>query len=226
MAGTGRWTLNTDQHRLLYWLALGAPGWQGGPVEELPRVELPPFEEWVPERALVPIRPVHGELKRLLDLTDPSRLLPGHSSGADALAAKSGLYLVNDFLEEAHRLAQQADNRTAAYWHGIMHRREPDYDNARYWFRRVGDHPLFGPLGEEVQRVVAEAEAVTLSPSPVDARGRWDPFAFVSVCEQLGDRSRSDQPAATDQIRLARRLQGLEMKLLLAYTVAAAYGEA
>jgi hypothetical protein len=28
--------------------------------------------------------------------------------------------------------------RTADYWHGIMHCREPDARDASYWFRRVG----------------------------------------------------------------------------------------
>ncbi len=224
MAGTDRWTLTLQQHRLLYWLALGAPGWRPGDPPTPPEAEaLPPVEGWLPERALVPAGVVRPELKQLLAAFGPDELLPGHRRAADAMAVVSGLYLIHDFLDDAHRLAQEADNRTAAYWHGIMHRREPDYDNARYWFRRVGDHPLFGPLGEAARRVLADA-ASRLPVEPIDRQGRWDAFAFVRVCEQLGDRARSDEPAGSDAILLARRLQGLEMKLLLAYSIDAAVG--
>jgi len=49
----------------------------------------------------------------------------------------SGLWLLHDFLEESHRISQQIDSSSGSYWHGIMHRREPDYSNSKYWFRRT-----------------------------------------------------------------------------------------
>src|SRR5205823_11683753 len=52
----------------------------------------------------------------------------------------AGLWLYHDFLDESHTLSQEIYTTTGSYWHGLMHRREPDYSNAKYWFQRVGDH--------------------------------------------------------------------------------------
>ncbi|MFO0222939.1 MAG: hypothetical protein ACK56E_06450, partial [Planctomyces sp.] len=71
--------------------------------------------------------------------------------GAAAQCFAAGLLLYWDFAEESHQISQTMERRgnprTADYWHGIMHRREPDAGNAGYWFRRVGDHPVLRQLG-------------------------------------------------------------------------------
>lgn len=61
-----------------------------------------------------------------------------------------GLHVLNDDLGSAHPLSQALEGDPLAdYWHAIIHRREGDYNNSRYWFNRVGSLPLltemYGP---------------------------------------------------------------------------------
>src|SRR5690606_8137195 len=63
-----------------------------------------------------------------------------------AKACLAGLWLRFDFGARGHALAQSLKGATGAFWHAIHHRREPDYPNAKYWFRRAGIHPIHGDL--------------------------------------------------------------------------------
>ena len=64
---------------------------------------------------------------------------------------ESALWLLAGDLDRSHTLSQQFDSREGSYWHGIMHRREGDFSNAKYWFRRVGDHPVLSRLRQEIE---------------------------------------------------------------------------
>jgi len=63
----------------------------------------------------------------------------------------AGLHLWNDNFHASHNLCQGVSTQTGSYWHGLCHRREghqgeglaSNLSNARYWFRRVGEHPAF-----------------------------------------------------------------------------------
>jgi hypothetical protein len=94
----------------------------------------------------------------------------------------AGVWLVHDFLDESHTISQNVDTTTGAFWHGIMHRRERDYSNAKYWFRRVGAHPVLEEIAQaanELDRDAAGHDAAhRLLPG-----GDFDPFAFVDACQ-------------------------------------------
>src|SRR5688572_4939906 len=60
-------------------------------------------------------------------------------AGQEGNLAKGILLFWHDYLDEAHVIAQEIENSSGSLLHGMIHRREPDYSNARYWFRRVGD---------------------------------------------------------------------------------------
>jgi hypothetical protein len=132
------------------------------------------------------------------------------------LALAAGLLLIHDFWDKSHAAAQRADDMGerafSAYWHGIAHRREPDAGNAAYWFRRVGRHPVFTPLAEEARPVLKEHGDAGLSDRLI-AHGAWNPFAMIDLCTE----ARSGTAAET----VARRLQRIEMWLLLEATFAA-----
>lgn len=55
-------------------------------------------------------------------------LVPGDA----AVAIRAGLHLWNDDLAASHALSQHLAGPTGSYWHGLMHRREGDLDNAAY----------------------------------------------------------------------------------------------
>lgn len=148
-------------------------------------------------------------------LGEPSiaSILPG-SSRPDRLALAAALLQIHDFWDAGHHAAQAADDLgphpIAAYWHGIAHRREPDPGNAAYWFRRVGRHPLFEPLGAAVQTLPASQGAPANS---LVRNGAWDPFAFVEYCSNARPGSPSEA--------FARQVQRLEMRMLAEFTTRA-----
>ena len=65
---------------------------------------------------------------------------------------RAGLWLYFDFLDESHRSSQEIETPDGSFWHAIMHRREPDAENSKYWWRRVGKHPVLSRLVEESAR--------------------------------------------------------------------------
>jgi hypothetical protein len=141
------------------------------------------------------------------------------SSSTNLTALKAGLFLLNDFFDESHSCSQSIEglgtHHTGDYWHAILHRREPDYGNSKYWFRHVGRHPSFTELARAAGRHM-EATNGSLT-SKLDrwkdrlvAGGEWDPFAFVDLCAAAESDSKLQEWCA--------RLQHQEMLLLLEST--------
>jgi hypothetical protein len=170
------------------------------------------------EPRLMPLdqgEPNRAAFEQLTEL-DEARLLEGrpvrHRELAQACLA--GLWLYHDFLEEAHRIIQSLHGRDGSYWHGIIHRREGDFANARYWFRRTGPHPIHEALNLSARALARDAGAAgTLSSSP----SSWDPAAFVDLC--AGARA-----GRSDAADLCRKVQEREWQLLFDYCYRRAAG--
>ncbi|MBC8143771.1 MAG: hypothetical protein H7Y38_20260 [Armatimonadetes bacterium] len=68
------------------------------------------------------------------------------------------LHLLNDDLDAAHVLCQADESDpTANYIHQIVHRREGDFGNTRYWIAKTGAHPFYAHLATLTQTVGASA---------------------------------------------------------------------
>jgi hypothetical protein len=144
------------------------------------------------------------EARRILSASTPSALFP-HARSAEA--ALSGLWLYFSCFEESHSISQDIETAEGSFWHGILHRQEPDAGNAAYWFRRVGAHPIFGELRDKAAEIVsAHAGAKQLKLTTT-----WDPFTFIDFCEHARKRPDSEDETA------AREIQRAEWQLLFDY---------
>jgi len=147
----------------------------------------------------------------------PVDLIDKITSFDDAAALKSGLLQWHGALDESHTISQsvQGKGRHAAgdYWHAIMHRSEPDPANSKYWYHKVGSHPVFPLLTKFTGQLLVQGDGN--NPGLLDQLapgGKWDPFAFIDFTEKC--RSGANQT----EIRVAKQIQAAEMLLLLMQT--------
>jgi hypothetical protein len=151
---------------------------------------------------LTPSEPLAWDLTaRIRDASDET--LSGGREVVDGkmfALVRGALLNAVDALDAAHRIFQDDPSDLGSYWHGVMHRREGDFDNARYWFRRAGKQPIFAKMHEAGSQISATmAKQVT-----------WDAYLLTGMCEQakFGD---------TDAVAECLRLQRVEFDQLLAY---------
>jgi hypothetical protein len=154
-----------------------------------------------PRPDVLSIAELNAELARLLEKTE----LPE----ASHLLTRAIVFLWHDHLEEAHSISQEIETKDGSYVHGIIHRREPDYGNARYWFNRVGFHDCFTTLATRA-RAIATAE---LQRRLIKSKA-WDPFGFIDACET------ATKKKVPEEIHALRAIQGEELRLLLQHCLA------
>jgi hypothetical protein len=168
---------------------------------------------------LVPRGPGNAAARDLLESTQPADLVVAAAGkllrSDDARAMLSGLWLYFDFLDESHRISQSLDNPTGSFWHAIMHRREGDFSNSKYWYARCENHPSIATMaaaaGKYVNQMPADKSLLRLV-----ATAGWNPGAFVDLVQTVHE-SPSDPRHA-----LAVGLQRLEWQVLFDHCTRAA----
>ena len=133
-------------------------------------------------------------------------LFPGARHSEAALA---GLLLRLGCWAESHGISQDIASSEGSYWHGIVHRMEPDSSNAKYWFRQTGQHPIFSNLQSRAAAILHNC-----GPRHWGLKAAWDPFLFIDWCDEAREHGGEAETAATE-IQLA------EWQLLFDWCVAA-----
>ena len=124
----------------------------------------------------LPKEPTDYELVIRLREADDAKIFGGAEflPTAPVALVRAGLFYYHNALEDSHKQAAKGAGDIAAYWHGMVHRREGDFENARYWMRRAGEQPVF----QEMQARASDG-------APHMARqSNWDPFLFTHRSEQ------------------------------------------
>lgn len=159
---------------------------------------------------LYPHAPWRAELSRRIGESSDEALFGDSTQGSSmAEAIRCGLLLWNDDLEAAHKIAQAIETPTGSFLHAIIHRREGDSSNSRYWWQLTGEHPAFARIYEHV---CSETEAELGGDAHeflarLQQAGHWDSDTFVAECERV-------HTAGGDDSGL-RRIQVIEIETLL-----------
>jgi hypothetical protein len=114
--------------------------------------------------------------------------------------ARSLLLLAAGDIESAHRIAQETSSANGAYVHGMIHRVDDDFDNARYWFFRAGVHPA---SPEIYRRAAANSQRIANHPT-------WDAGRVTDWLEE------SRATGASQELKVVLRI---ETEVLLEYFV-------
>jgi len=153
-------------------------------------------------RKLTPTEPLSWDLPaKIRDASEAA--LAGGREIADVkilTLIRGALLNAADALDAAHRIFQDDPSDLGSYWHGVMHRRERDFDNARYWFRRAGRLPIFDRM-----HTAAAQMSATMAKQPT-----WDAYLLTGMCEQA---KFGDHAAVSECVALQR----VEFDELLAY---------
>lgn len=138
-------------------------------------------------------RGVQGDIEELIKIVDRSI-----AAGSMRDCLHAGLWLLADDLDRAHRICQDVETPHGSAWHAIVHRREGDFWNSKYWWRRAG--------GVKFENFAATLRTRLAAPAPNIAAwldsSRYDAAGFVDLVERFADRA-----DLRDQLVAVQRLE-------------------
>ena len=160
-----------------------------------------------------------GPRQNRLNVNDlRTRLTPFRGTGngecnqGSLLEAAALLY--HDHHDLAHDLVQDLACQEGVLIHAILHRREPDYWNAKYWFRRVTDHPIYRSLTLRLRAIEPCPASEQWMPELLLADS-FDPIGMVDACEKV-EGTEEGLPA----VAFLRDVQQLEFECLVQHLLA------
>jgi hypothetical protein len=169
-------------------------------------------------RSLVPARAGATEARDVLESLKPAEAIAGAVTDHNmAACVVSGLWLWHDYLDESHTISQSIETPTGSLWHGIMHRREGDFSNAKYWYRRCPGHPCYTSIAARVDTVVKSLDADKLL-LKLTLNG-WDPMTFVDLAEAT-----HALPDDHPRKKIAVEIQKIEWQTAMQFSSRAAVG--
>ena len=91
-----------------------------------------------------------------MDLQTFRNSLSGEKPPEELGAALTGLWWdARGEWTRAHESAQTDEGPDGAWVHAYLHRKEGDFSNAAYWYRRAGKPVATGPLEQEWEEIAA-----------------------------------------------------------------------
>lgn len=178
----------------------------------MPSIELTPSEDWPEELAkAVTAAPLPGldDLPKCNTTSAAAKALAGDGHLESEIIA--GLWLLAGELDRSHTISQSIEAPEGSFLHGIMHRREGDFSNAKYWFRRSGVHEVHHLLARQILQQQATFQ---LSGLPLKQLTHPETLAneLVDLCQQAV----SGKPQWTEDLQ---RICWWELELLLFYCI-------
>lgn len=137
------------------------------------------FSQFIPVEGMMPLR--WGETNRTLG----SELQKLETSAKSDFyrCCVSAVWLFQGFLDESHLISQEIHSGEGSYLHGIMHRREGDYSNAKYWFRKSSLNSFFPQIDSWAQSDPEIDDATRHNLIPFDANSLVDAVSQVDAVE-------------------------------------------
>lgn len=114
---------------------------------------------------------------------------------------QSALLLWHDHLEDSHNISQSIDSSDGSFLHSLMHRREPDYPNAKYWINRTGTHKAYPEITRRAQVLLKNTSHENFFHSG------WSAIGMVDAVEKSAQN--------TNIYSILQELQQVEMEVFL-----------
>ena len=114
---------------------------------------------------------------------------------------QSALLLWHDHLEASHEISQCLNSKDGSFLHALMHRRESDFPNAKYWINQTGQYRAYSEIAKRSKILLKENSLPNL------LTGEWNPYAMVDSVEHAKPN--------TQTYKTLQKIQQIEMEVLI-----------